>query len=228
MKVHPRIALIHATRIAIAPIETAAAELWPDAETVTILEEGLSKDRSKADQLSAELSDRILGLAHYAELAGSDGVLFTCSAFGSAIENAAARSTIPVMKPNEAMFEAAFDHGDRAALIYTFEPAAKGMELEFRETATQKGRSASITSHFCPGALVAKQRGDDEGHDRLIAETAASVKDADVILLAQFSMATAATLVRSQTSLPVLTSPEAAIQEIRRRVETSQKRSTKC
>lgn len=223
MPSRPRLALIHATRVAIDPIEKAAKELWPKAETISILEEGLSIDRAVTTELTSELSDRILGLVHYAELAKSDGVLFTCSAFGCAIETAATQSVIPVMKPNEAMFEAAFKYGDRVAMVYTFEPAAKGMEQEFQDAAASRSRSATLVSFFAPKALEAKQDGDEETHDRLVAETAASIKDADVILLAQFSMASAAPLARSKTDIPILTSPHAAITEMRKRIEAGER-----
>lgn len=223
MPSRPRLALIHATRIAIDPIEKAAKELWPEAETISILDEGLSIDRAVATELTSELSDRILGLSHYAELAKSDGVLFTCSAFGCAIEAAATQSVIPVMKPNEAMFEAAFKYGDRVAMVYTFEPAAKGMEQEFREAAASRSRSATLVSFFAPKALEAKRDGDEATHDRLVAETAASIKDADVILLAQFSMASAALFARTKTDIPVLTSPHAAIEEMRKRIEAGER-----
>jgi len=223
MPSRPRLALIHATRVAIDPIETAAKELWPEAETISILEEGLSVDRAVTTELTRELSERILGLSHYAELAKSDGVLFTCSAFGCAIEAAANQSVIPVMKPNEAMFEAAFKYGDRVAMIYTFEPAAKGMEQEFREAAASRGRSATLVSVFAPKALEAKRDGDEDTHDRLVAETAASIQDVDVILLSQFSMASAAPLARTKTDIPVLTSPHAAITEMRKRIEAAER-----
>ena len=215
----PRIALIHATKLAIDPIEEAAEKLWPEAETISILEEGLSVDRAKSVELSGDMLRRIIDLSRYAEAADADGILFTCSAFGSAIERANREARIPVMKPNEAMFGAAFSHGDRVAMLYTFPPAAGGMEDEFREAAREKSSAARITSVFCEGALEAKKAGDDDTHDRLIAETAATISDADVILLAQFSMASAADAVRACTDVPVLTSPEAAIEEIRRRVE---------
>lgn len=213
-----RIALIHATRVAIEPIETAAKELWPEAETVTILEEGLSIDRAKSPELTSDLRDRIVGLSKYAEGLGSDGVLFTCSAFGQAIEDAADGSTVPVMKPNEAMFAEAFDYGDRAVMIYTFKPSATGMEDEFRDVSKGLRPSATIRSVFCDGALAAKREGDEATHNRLIAETAAAIEDADVILLAQFSMAPAAVAVRTRTDTPVLTSPESAIREMQRRI----------
>lgn len=218
MKSPPRIALIHATRVAINPIETAAKKLWPEAEMITILEEGLSADRQKTAELTVGLQDRIVGLTKYAESAGSDGILFTCSAFGQAIEDAAEHCPIPVMKPNEAMFNRAFTHGDQIAMIYTFPPAAPGMEEEFRDAAIAKGAKATLTVYLSEGALDAKRAGDDMTHDRLIGETAAGIADADVILLAQFSMAGAAGEVRKHTNIPVLTSPEAAISELRRRV----------
>ncbi|WP_171208123.1 MULTISPECIES: aspartate/glutamate racemase family protein [unclassified Ruegeria] len=220
MKQMPRLALIHATRVAIDPIETAARDLWPEAETVTILEEGLSADRQKSDELSLDLWDRIVGLAQYAENLGASGILFTCSAFGQAIEDAADGARVPVMKPNEAMFDAAFAHGDNIAMIYTFEPAAPGMKEEFKEAAAARGSSARLSTYFAEGALDAKRAGDDATHNRLIAETAQKITGADAILLAQFSMAGAADEVRDVTDVPVLTSPEAAIAEIKRRVET--------
>ncbi|WP_422039489.1 aspartate/glutamate racemase family protein [Roseibium sp.] len=223
MSSRPRLALIHATRVAIDPIEKAAADLWPEAETVSILDAALSIDRAAASDLTAKLRDRILGLSRYAELTGADGILFSCSAFGSAIEAAADQSHLPVMKPNEAMFEAAFDHGTRVALIHTFMPAAKSMEREFAEASASRGVTTRLVPHFCEDALAAKRDGDDEEHDRLVAETAAAVGDADVILLAQFSMASAAPRARTMTRIPVLTSPEAAIAEIRRRVEARER-----
>lgn len=222
-----RIFLIHATRFAMDPIEAAAARLWPEAEMISILEEGLSVDRAMTPELTGDLTRRIIDLSRYAVAAQADGVLFTCSAFGAAIERADHEAPAPVMKPNEAMFDAAFAHGERVAMIYTFPPAAAGMEEEFREAALARGSKATITSMFCDGALQAKRAGDEAKHDRLIAECAAGVKDADVVLLAQFSMATAAEAVRQVTDIPVLSSPEAAITEMRRRIEAGGK-DTQC
>ncbi len=219
----PRLALIHATRLAIDPIEKAAAAIWPEVEAISILDEGLSVDRAKENELSSQLHRRIVDLSRYAQTCAADGILFTCSAFGTAIDQACAEAPVPVMKPNEAMFEAAFSYGDRIAIIYTFPPSAEGMEEEFRQEGTKRGSAARLTTYFCDGALAAKRAGDHVRHDQLIAETALGIERADVILLAQFSMAGAVQDVRKQTGIPVLTSPEAAITEIRRRIESKQK-----
>ena len=58
------IALIHATRVAIGPIEGAAPiKIGPKTETVSILEESLSIDRAKSEALTVDLKDRIVRLA---------------------------------------------------------------------------------------------------------------------------------------------------------------------
>jgi len=214
MEKPPRIALIHATRAAIDPIETASRNLWPEAEMVSIMEEGLAADRAKSEDLTAAMTNRIVRLARYAEDISADGILFTCSAFGEAIEAAARTSPIPVMKPNEAMFDAAFSYGDSVAMIYTFAPAAVSLEEEFQEEARRRGRKATLTTVFCDEALEAKRAGEDETHDRLIAETVLGVDGADVLMLAQFSMASAAPLARLKTDIPILTSPEAEMVSI--------------
>ena len=221
MSRHPRITLVHATLIAMEPIRQAFMTSWPDADVVNLLEDSLSPDRVRQDDLTDALIERIEALTKYARQIGSDAVLFTCSAFGRAIEQAAAIVDIPVLKPNEAMFEAAIRQGGRTAMLYTFPPAREGMEAEFRDAAAQIDPAASLESVLVDGAIEAVRAGDAETHNRLVAEAAAGLRDFDSIVLAHFSTARAAPAVRAVTTIPVLSSPDAAVGKLKRLLRTA-------
>ena len=102
-----RIALIHATPVAMQPVMEAFRHGWTDVDTFNVLDDALSTDLARAGTLTEALQQRIAALAAYAAGIGVDGILYTCSAFGEAIEAVARTARMPVLKPNEAMFEAA-------------------------------------------------------------------------------------------------------------------------
>jgi aspartate/glutamate racemase len=216
MSRQPRITLVHATPIAMEPIRLAFASAWPNADVVNLLEDSLSPDRAKSSDITDALTDRIVALAHYARNIGSAAVLFTCSAFGRAIEQAATTVDIPVLKPNEAMFEAAIRRGGRTAMLYTFPPAREGMEAEFSEEAARLDPGATMDSILVEGAIEAVRAGDADTHNRLVAEAAASLEGFDSIVLAHFSTARALPAVQAVTDIPVLSSPAAAIDKLKR------------
>ena len=155
----PRIALIHAVAVAIPPVHDAFRQLWPDAECIDILDTSLSRDREREGRLTEKMVGRFLLLARYAEDNGADGILFTCSAFGEAIEQAAAVARVPVLKPNEAMFEAALAAGERLGMLATFEPSVAGMEDEFRDMAGAAKSKAALSSFCVANAMKALQAG---------------------------------------------------------------------
>ena len=81
----PKIALIHATRLAIAPIEKTFQDFWPEANTFNLLDEGLLKD---IDSLSSQqMNKRFQSLASYATDTGCDAILFSCSVFSDSIDS---------------------------------------------------------------------------------------------------------------------------------------------
>ena len=218
----PRITLIHAVTVAMGPVQAAFRVLWPEASCTNLLEDALGPDRERDGALTDAMSDRIGALADYAVSTGAAGILFTCSAFGPAIERAAARLPVPVLKPNEAMFEAALDAGDKVGMLATFAPAVTGMEDEFRAMARQAGRAGAAIRTVCvPAAMAALRDGDVETHNRLLAEAAPALAGCDAVILAHFSTAPAEAAVSSALGRPVQTSPAAAVRKIRKAVELS-------
>jgi Asp/Glu/hydantoin racemase len=161
------------------------------------------------------MTHRIGALADYAAGLGAAGILFTCSAFGEAIEAAAARATVPVLKPNEAMFEAALAAGRRIGMLATFAPSVALMEDEFRAMAAARGADASIASWCVPGAMAALQAGDAAEHNRLVAAAAPRFAGCDAVLLAHFSTARAEAAASAALGRPVLTSPGSAVAKLK-------------
>ena len=210
-----RIALIHAVTVAMAPVHEAFSRLWPDAECVDILDTALSIDRARDGVLTAAMTRRIEWLAEYAAGTGAAGILFTCSAFGEAIEAAAAASALPVLKPNEAMFEEALACGSRIGLLATFAPSVDGMAEEFRALAAARGIAARIETRCVPDAMAALQAGDGAAHDRLLAEAAPGLDGCDAVMLAHFSTERAERAVAARLAAPVLTAPGAAVARLK-------------
>jgi Asp/Glu/hydantoin racemase len=210
-----RIALIHAVTVAIPPVEAAFRELWPEAECSNILDDSLSLDRERDAVLTAAMTGRIVALAEYGRSTGAAGILFTCSAFGEAIEAAAARAPIPVLKPNEAMFAAALTAGRRIGMLATFAPSVASMEDEFRQMAAAQGAPATIETYCVPGAMAALKAGDAATHDALVADAAPRFRDCDAVLLAHFSTSRAAPAASTALGRPILTSPGSAVAKLK-------------
>lgn len=210
-----RIGLIHAVQVAIEPINQAFARQWPDAECMNVLDDRLSVDRAKSTDLSDAVSARIHGLAHYARDGGADAVLFTCSAFGPAIAAAGEALDVPVLKPNDAMFEASLGYGERIGMLVSFEPSVASMRQEFEELLELRGAKATLDVICVPDAMTALRAGDGARHDALLAAAAGDLAACGAIMLGQFSTARAKAAVEAATGKPVLTSPDTAVDALK-------------
>lgn len=213
----PRIVLIHALPVSIPPIAAAFERLWPGADTVNLTDDSLAGDLGAAGELRPEMTDRFLALSRYAASTGADAILFTCSAFGPCIEACQADlAPLPVLKPNEALIERCAELGGAAArvgLLATFKQTLDTMPPEFHDA--QPG--FRLETALADKALDALFAGDNEEHDRISAEIAAAeLADCDVIALAQFSLSTAADRVAKATGKPTLTTPDTAVEKLKR------------
>ena len=211
-----RIALIHATALAMEPIQHAFERLWPQAQCMNVLDDSLSRDLAQTGRLTPAMVQRFVDLAHYVQGTGCTGVLFTCSAFGSAFEAAAQATGLPTLKPNEAMFEQALQtpaaNGRLSlGLVATFEASLGSMGQELHAMAQARGQAIDLHTVFVPEAMADLAAGQAELHHQKIAKALDQLPRCDVVMLAQFSMAAAQPLAQRQSSVPVLSSPDCAV-----------------
>jgi Asp/Glu/hydantoin racemase len=211
-----RIALVHALKHSILPIEASFAKLWPEATLMNLLDDSLSADLARDGKLTDAMTERFLSIGRYAASTGTDGILFTCSAFGPCIEAVAGeRAPMPVLKPNEAMIEEAAKAGPKVGLLSSFPPTLASMPREFPA-------SVQLLPKLAEGAMAALDRGDRAEHDRLVVEASKELRDCDVIALAQYSMAPAAQKVAQATGRPILTTPDSAVMKLKRMLGAAQ------
>lgn len=214
-----RIALIHALAHSVAPIAASFARLWPQATCMNLLDDSLSADLARSGRgLDEAMHRRFLSLADYAVDTGAQAILFTCSAFGPCIDAVARRhGDRPVLKPNEAMVDAAVAQararGGRIGLVATFAPTLVSMPAEF------PGDCTPLTA-LAEGAMAALDRGDASTHDEMAVAAARQLQaqGCTTLALAQFSLARAAHAVQAATGLPVLTTPDSAVLALRARL----------
>ena len=220
-----RIALIHATALAIEPITAAFNRHWPQAQRMNLLDDSLSQDHAQnAGVLTEPMTQRFVTLANYAKGTGCQAILFTCSAFGPAIETAHLACGLPTLKPNEAMFEDALaltaqtSGTARLGLIATFEASLPPMTAELQAMARANGRSIEVHAVFVPEAMQDLAGGRADMHHAKIAAATIALKNFDLVMLAQFSMAAALPYVQTKLSCPVLSSPDCAVLALKKAI----------
>jgi Asp/Glu/Hydantoin racemase len=216
-----RVMLIHAVAEAVAPIREAFAAGWPEAEIHDLMDSSLSADlAADGGALGARMIERFRTLGRYAAGAGPDGrasdaLLFTCSAFGPAIEAVRDELAIPVLKPNEAAFERALAAGSRIGLLVTFAPSLPALTAELAAMAHRAGRTVTIAGAIAAGGMEALRAGRAAEHDARLVEAAASLPEVDAIVIGQFSAARAADAIGAVRPEPVLTTPASAVAKLR-------------
>lgn len=216
-----RIVLVHAVHEAIGPIHAALARLWPEASAYDLLDSALSADHAAdAGRLTTKMRERFLTLGRYAHASGpegrcTDGILFTCSAFGPAIEAVAETLPVPVVKPNESAFRSALERGPRIGLVVTFEPSLAALGAELTTLSRRMGRPVEIVARVADGAMAALRAGDGQRHDALVAEAARTLTGVDSIVLGQFSTARARTAVNAATGIMPITTPDGAVLQLK-------------
>ncbi|MGW7238213.1 aspartate/glutamate racemase family protein [Streptomyces sp. NPDC054804] len=142
------------------------------------------------------------------ERAATDGVrtvLCTCSTIGEVAERAAGKVGVPIIRGDRPMAAAAVTAGPRVAVLATVESTLAPTLALIEDEARRADRPIRARAQVVADAWTHFEAGDIEGCARLVAAAADAVTDADVIVLAQASMASAQRL--TTTAVPILSSP---------------------
>ncbi|NNJ05050.1 hypothetical protein HHX38_13015 [Streptomyces sp. PKU-MA01144] len=185
--------------------------LWHTVDEELLAGAGAYGPQSVEGAVRAALGGAVAG--------GAGAVLCTCSTIGAVAERCAADAGVPVLRVDRPMAATAAAHR-RIAVVATVPStlaptlALIGEELRRGEPGrggrggpnrTEPDGSGRVRAHLVEGAWERFESGDLDGYLDAVAAAVDAVRDADVIVLAQASMADAAA--RATTSVPVLSSP---------------------
>jgi aspartate/glutamate racemase len=220
-EMQPKIALIHATRLAIAPIEKTFQDYWPEANTFNLLDEGLLKD---IDSLSSQqMNQRFQSLASYATGTGCDAILFSCSVFSDSIDSVKKIFDLPVYKPNEAMLDAIYELARekkylKTVVMGTSQLSVESLSSEIGEWSKTNQASIQIDKLFIDQAFELLGKGQLDLHDAMIIDAVKKNQYADLIVFTQFSMASAFKQCQEVSSVPIFSAPIIAVQALQSRI----------
>jgi Asp/Glu/hydantoin racemase len=210
-----RVFLVHPTPLAMAPVDEAFKTLWPQAETINVLDESLYTDIPQDGTLAPAIYDRVASLLRHCELSGADGILFSGSTFGPAVDRARIGMRVPVLRAEEAMMEQAVTLGERLLLVCTAKRAMPVVRGTLDAAVKRAGAKRTITELWVEGARDAITSGDVATHDKLIAEQVMAAGDFDVIIFGQISMVPARTPLPPDITRRIVTGPEATVARMR-------------
>lgn len=213
----PRIGLVHAYALSMPPILSSFAALWPEAQTVNLLDESLYLDVDPGGVLSAEIDRRVATLLRHACETGADGLIFTGATFGPAVDLVRPSLPVPVLKADEAMCEELAERRGRVAILCTAARALPVIRRGVEAAARMRGGGPSaIEDIFVEGAKGALEAGDAASHDRLIAERLDQLKGFEAVALGQISMAGARRFASQGAAHDILVSPDCSVRAMRR------------
>ncbi|GGV51613.1 aspartate/glutamate racemase family protein [Streptomyces spectabilis] len=163
-------------------------------------------DRARRDGPEA-VADELGSVLERAVADGAGAVLCTCSTIGGVAEARAAALGAPVLRVDRPMAAAAVTAGPAVTVLATVASTLGPTVALLTEEAERAARPVDVRTVVVDGAWERFEAGDRDGYVSLIAAAVerAAADGADVVVLAQASMADAAA--RGAVRVPVLASP---------------------
>ena len=203
----PRLLFLHSAETHCPTFRGLLAEEAPELSFAEVVDADLLRDVMAAGALTPALEARLRAHLEAAKDRGVEAVLCTCSTLGGPAERLGESLGLSTLRVDRGMAEAAVADGGRIVALACIESTLAPTCDLLREAAASAGRPVEIEALLIPGAWDHFLAGDRTRYLQTIADAiAAQDGKADVIVLAQASMADAAAVCGPLNS-PVLSSP---------------------
>ncbi len=214
-----QVTFLHTSAAHIETFERLVKAAEPNVRTNHVVAEDLLADAQVVGADDANLVARIQRAMVDAAAGGAPLVVCTCSTIGGAAERTPTQGRFEALRIDRAMAERAVRSGPEILVVAALESTLQPTIELIRESAVALGQDVSIRHLMVRDAWQHFMRGDREAY--VLAVAVAIRREplgADVVVLAQASMASAAEHLRD-LGVEVLSSPALGVQDVLRRLQ---------
>ena len=190
-----------------------------EAEILSLQNPGILAAVRESGYVTPKAAADLIAMYMEAVGQGADAILNICSSVGEVadcMQTAAAYIGVPIVRIDEEMCREAVRLGSRIAWRATLSTTREPTKNTVLRVAREMGRHVEMVDGLIDGAFGL----DQEQFRKLLLDKAAQVKDdADVILLAQGSMAYVEEDISRKMGIPTLSSPRFGAIELRKALE---------
>lgn len=196
------------------------SELLPDVRLVNIMDDSLIAEVVREGEVTTGVKRRLMQYYQNGVDLGASIILNTCSSVGEVASDARPFLNIPLVKIDESMAVEAVESYSSIGVLATLPTTLQPTMRLLQQQAERRGKSVRLIDALAAGAYDALVSGRPDEHDRILMETAIrAAEQADVLVLAQGSMARMEAQIAERTHKPVLSSPRRSVMEIKRLLE---------
>jgi hypothetical protein len=205
------IAFLHTSPVHVETFDRLVKGIDATLQVRHVVAEDLLTDAQRVEADDPDLVERVQAAMTDAASTGAATVVCTCSTIGGAAERTPAGGSFLAARIDRAMADRAVALGPRVLIVAALESTLAPTTELIHESAQRLGAKVNVRQVLVHEAWPHFLRGDREAFlQAVVAAVSSTSADADVIVLAQASMAPAAAAL-GDLGIEVLTSPDLGV-----------------
>ena len=214
------IALIHTVKSVAVSFDTTLKNfIGEELKVHNLWDDFLANDPNERGAFTIENRNRLFNDIKSAEMTGADLIVVTCSTLTPVVGMIRPFVKTPLIAIDDAMGRKAVTYGEHILILAT--AASTREPLTDKLMAEGDGTDIDVTEIYSTNLVAQAMKAlDMERHDALLMEMAEEIRGYDCVVLAQASMAHLDQRIEAVCNIPVLSSPQLCLEQIKETLES--------